>query len=151
MYKNPLTAAVMVAHFWVNAQYLDRKQLRKRYNLLKTGSVPKLTLQYNTWHRDNTLPLQLPAWTGNPRSPCLCEPGAGAAVTLRENRIHTTCSPSELQHCHKFLSWKTRPASPHGAKWSQIFAFLFTSLKQLSDRKLSLWRTYMVPHTTASI
>lgn len=102
------------------------------------GLVPKFTLWYNTWHRENTLPPQLPARAGNPRFPCLCEPGAGAAVTPREKRTHATCSPSEPEHCHKFLSWKTRPAFPRGAKWSQIFAFLFTSLKQLSDRKLSL-------------
>lgn len=102
-YKNSLTAAVMVAHFWVSAQYLDRKQLRKRYNLLKTGQIPKLTLRYNTWHRDSTLPLQLPAWTGNPKPPLLCEAGPGAAVTPGENRTHTTCSPSKLQRCDKFL------------------------------------------------
>lgn len=102
-YKNPLTAAVTVAHFWVSAQYLDRKQSRKRYNLLKTGPVPKLTLRYNTWHRNSTLPLQLPARTGNPKSLLLSEPGAGAAVTPGENRTHTTCGLSKLQHCDKFL------------------------------------------------
>lgn len=56
-----------LAHFWVCAQHADRKQLRKRYDLLRTDPLPKLTLRSNTRHTASKLPPHLPLRAGDPK------------------------------------------------------------------------------------